>query len=121
MKKLLRKKKYASNEFTKLSGVDAFFVMGGSDCLITEHDTRYGKSIQKYAYTLYFKYNSNSIIVKPVCGIKNCVKKEHLEATLRLPKKDKQYILDWHRINGIEYMVNRFNIPAELIKKTLNI
>ena len=121
MKKIYRTKKNAKNEFTRLSGVKTFELIGGSECLITEHDTRYGKSIQKYAYELYTGYRSPSIIVKNICGVKNCVKKEHLTETLKLPDEDKKYILDWYKVNGIEYMENAFKIPAELIKKTLNL
>jgi hypothetical protein len=116
IKKLVR-----STEFSKLSGVDSFEVDGGTQCHIVRSLTTKGMPSSKYAYFLFIGNLSlnSDIRVKTTCGVKNCVKKEHLVAEYFPNKKDKEYIDMYYKLDGIEQLAHVFVVPVDLLEKYL--
>lgn len=111
MKRIYRQRKSADNEYTALTGIMAFKMNGGSNCLLI----RFGsKKKQKDAFSMYrdefYKLNRN-IKVTSTCGVLNCVKKDHLVAKYYPSKKEKEYI----EIYGKEVASNSLNVPIEML------
>ena len=101
MKKKYRVRKSAQNEFSAITGREAIQLSGSSDCLISPHTTTgEGVSIQHLAYDAYYRPGEDvirrkksdmlhrSVKVRAICGVDQCVKKEHLEAVFKPTKKE---------------------------------
>lgn len=91
---------------------------GGSNCLITKHNTISGNiSVQRYAHSKYFFYplNNSKVKVKSTCGVLNCVNKNHLIAEYKPTKKDIEYINTYIKVDGIEIMSHRLEIPIHIL------
>lgn len=115
------RKKYAKNDFTRLTGAEAIEMEGGSNCILAKKKTMNGFDIKRYAYCLYIDFRKgidNSYIkMSNKCNVNNCVKQEHLIATFKPTKEDIQYICDNLKTNGIEWLSNVFTVPIPLLSK----
>lgn len=103
-----------NNPFSVLSGIEAFEMEGGSGCTIIK-----SKNYQIQAFCLYNELSEISPKLKiiPSCGVKNCVKKEHLIATYQPTKKDAEYIKDYLKIDGAEYLSHTLNVPIGVFEE----
>lgn len=117
-----------STEFSKLSGIDSYENLGGSNCVITRTPTLTRKSFlykqipaPKYAYYIYngIHDNNGDIRVKTTCGVDNCVTRDHLIATYFPKKTDIEYIDQYLKIDGIEVLVHTLKVPIDLLEKYL--
>lgn len=120
MKKKYRIKKRANNnEFSKLTGIEAFEMLGGNNCLITKYAffTKTRSTIQSYAYSLYSGFNKRinpNVKVTATCGATNCVKKAHLKATYEPTKKEADYIAASLNIDSPEQTASVLNVPLKI-------
>lgn len=112
-----RLKKNAKNGFTALTGIEAFQMLGGSDCLIVKNKSVKGYNPLRYAYMKYCGMNgiNENISVKNSCGVLNCVKKEHLIAVFNPTIEDKEYIRVYSKVNTKEELAHWFKVPIELL------
>src|SRR5574343_357430 len=112
-KKYRIKNRANNNEFSALSGIEAFELLGGQNCLITK-----SKNTQPIAYELYrnIQKMSKKIKVYSTCGIKNCVKKDHLIAIYKPTKKETEYIKTYAKIDGSEQLAHVLKVPRDLME-----
>lgn len=116
MKRKYRIKKSAKNQFSALSGIEAIQLSGSADCLVVNRKTIHNIPPAKYAYCLYkgILKPSPYLKVKQSCGIKQCVKQEHLCATFSPPED----ILNQIKTNswmGVESLADTYQVGPELI------
>lgn len=120
MKRKYLLKKHASNEFMALFGIEAFPLLGGSNCLIVKHLTYNGHPIQRVAYLGYISslthQGTSAIKVNATCGIANCVLRDHLIASYKPTKKDQEYIRD-NLYLGHEFLTNALRVPSKLFEQ----
>ena len=95
MKRKYQIKKANKNPFSGISGIDAVQLSGALDCIVTSQKSKELKAphkisnretipIKKYAYHLYTNIRLSDIkSVTNSCGVNECVKQEHLIATLK--------------------------------------
>lgn len=115
MRKKYRIKYRANNNaFSAITGIDAFELSGGQNCLVTK-----SVNLQKKAYELYTKTSNLGARIKisSVCGIQNCVKPEHLVATYKPTAKDAEYIKTYYKIDGAEHLAHAFKVPQNLMEE----
>lgn len=113
-------KKTARNDFTAMTGIRAFTVNGGSNCIIVEYDTIRGMDCCRYAYIQYndVRYKlSRNVHFKQLCGVMNCVKKEHLVAEYIPTKSDIDYINGYGTAMDDNELAHALNIPVGLLKR----
>ncbi len=120
-----RLKNTADNEYTALTGIMAFQLMGGSNCLIVRYPTKgRGVATHRFAYGLYnskyAKHFNKYVKVTTSCGVLNCVKKEHLHAIYKPSKKEADYIALYIKIDGIEDLAHKQGIPIDLLQSYLD-
>lgn len=124
MKRQYRLKKHATNEFTALTGIEAFPLLGGSECLITKHATRKGSPITRYAYCAYEGspyFDNTAVEVLTTCKILNCIKKEHLIPSFHPSPKDLAYIKQYLKLDGDEVMAQMMKIPLSLFRSYIQL
>lgn len=113
-------KKFAKNEFSKISGQATIQLTGNSNCLVTRQATANGLSIQRYSYErVYNDFSfdlSNSVRVTTICGVNQCVKKEHLKATFYPKEEDKGYLESFGKNATTEEQAHYLGIPVDVLK-----
>lgn len=122
-KKKYRVRKQFKNEFSFLSGIEAIPMLGGSECLLSKQKaTTNHLPIQRHAYILYNKNIaiSPSLYISSTCGVKNCVKREHLQAKYCPTEADKKYIKDWLKVYGKEQMAHTMKVPLDIFEAWLS-
>lgn len=112
-----RRKKTATNEFTRLTGKRAFTVFGGTKCLIVETLSINRLPVAKYAFNLYYKLlkNNTNIKVQTTCGALNCVNIEHIKGIYIPSEDDREYMRTWGKSATKEEFAHYVNIPTELL------
>lgn len=110
-----------SSEFSKLTGVESFIMEGGSDCIITSssHLSGFISETPRYAYYYYNDKKPLSwtcIKVSTTCGVKNCVKKEHLVPFYIPDENDKDHIDNYLEEIGIFKMAQALKVPIDLFR-----
>jgi hypothetical protein len=115
-------KKTADNEFTALTGIKAFRMIGGSNCVIVRSKTVKGIKPCRFAYR---KYNgmdnkgayiemSELVEIHTICGVLNCVGKEHIVAKYKPCKEDIEYIQSYHKVNSLSEMSHFMKVPIQI-------
>lgn len=122
MKRKYRIKKKAENEYSVLTGNEAFKMAGGSGCLIVKSAFHLSRPMARYAYKLYSEdYDLNrNVEVSNSCGVLNCVLKDHLEAVYKPSKVDRDYIDTYLKVDGAEVLAKNLNIPIHLFHRFIN-
>ncbi len=119
IKKNRIKNRKNSSEFSKLTGVESFILEGGSNCIITSSSNLSGFISETPRYAYYY-YNDKKplswtcIKVSTTCGVKNCVKKEHLVPFYLPDENDKDHIDNYLEEIGILNMAEALKVPVEL-------
>ncbi len=124
MKKRRRIKENATNEFSRLSGIETFDIIkndGKIEHFITKKLTHSRMPIQGYAYRLYTDTEYNpSIKIESSCGLLNCVYKDHLIASYSPTRVDKAYILSNASLYSLSELADILKAPADLLSIYLN-
>lgn len=117
-KKYRIKQNKSASEFTKLTGIETWNVYGDNQCILVKstHITPKRLPSPKYAYYVYnlCLNTSHDVYVSTSCGVKNCVKKEHLQPKYKPTVKDQEYIKTYLKIDGIELLSKNLKVPIEL-------
>lgn len=120
-KNYLKQKGYC--EFSRIEGIDAYEMNGGSGCIITRKTVfrRINNNRRAYfAYVGFPIYGANyNIQVSNTCGVLNCVKREHLIAVYQPSKKEQEYIATYLKIEGKEQLAHTLQIPITLFEQYL--
>ena len=123
MKRRYYIQKHTKNPFTRITGVEVIELLGGQGCWITKKLTHNKVPMQQYAYYIHndmfgIDYNPK-IHITSICGINNCIKKDHLQATYHPYKADQQYIADNIKTSGLSHMAHMMKITPQLLQQYL--
>lgn len=110
----------AKNEFSRIAGIRAIQMKGGSECIIVDNNTIKGFSVDKYAYIIYngigYSLNRNIDYVRS-CGVENCVKREHIKAIYTPSKSDLEYINSYGKSMSREDLAKALCVPVDILMK----
>lgn len=121
MKRKYRVKKTANNLYSRLTGREAIQLTGNSDCLVQKYTKiKGGIPIERYAYTQYKGQIPKTVHVSQICGVKQCVKQEHLRASYHPTKEDEQYIKNYIKIDGPEVLAERLGVPFKIFEEYIS-
>lgn len=117
MKRKYRLKKYAKNDFTRLTGIFAIQVRIPNGCLVVDQLKTGGMSVQRYAYIHYFDLPRlhRSVSVTTVCDVENCVKKDHLKVVYKPTKEHIDYFKMWGESIDPKQIAHQLDVPEYLL------
>jgi len=116
---------HANTPFTALTGIETFIVHNDNECHITKALTHKDHPIQSHAYGLYsgiypkYKYN-HKIKVTNTCGVKNCVKQDHLQAVYHPSKDDIERLTTYLRFSTIESLAHQLDVTPQLLQQYID-
>jgi hypothetical protein len=121
-----RLKKTGDNEYTRATGNRAYTLKGGSNCVVSAIDSVYSNKykVQPHAYYIFnhkdidLPFNPH-IKITTTCGATNCVNRDHLIATYKPSKEDREYLKDWYKPANHDDMAQKLSVLPSLLSQYL--